>query len=164
MKRTLLLLCLTFLCSSLQAQKFLALTKRGINSRIRYYEGDKVGFKLKGEKHIYKGTISYCGTASVMLSDSVTIQLPDVAVFYDYEHGRAAKFGSRLLITAGVFYGAIVLINGALANSGDLQNKNNAIVIGSLIGGGLILLPFGNKRYKLNSNRRLSIIDVTIKP
>lgn len=156
--------CFCFLCSTLQAQKFLALTKKGINTRIRYYEGDRVGFKLKGEKHIYKGTISYCGAASVMLSDSITIQLPDVAVFYDYEHGRAAKFGSRLLITAGIFYGAIVLINGALADSGELQNKNNAIAVGCMIGGGLILLPFGNKRYKLNSNRRLSIIDVTIKP
>ena len=155
---------LCFLCASLTAQKFLALTKSGFNTRLRYYDGAKVGFKLKGENHIHKGTISYCGTASVMLSDSINIYLNDVAVFYDYEYGRAARYGSSLLITAGVFYGAIVLINGSLANSGDLQNKNNAIVIGSLIGGGLILLPFGNKRYKLNSNRRLSIIDVTIKP
>jgi hypothetical protein len=152
------------LCSSLQAQKFLALTKTGINTRLRFYEGDKVGFKLKGENHIYKGTISYCGTTSVMLSDSINIQLPDVAVFYDYEHRRAAKFGSSLLITAGVFYSAIVLINGALADSGELKNKNNAIAVGCMIGGGLILLPFANRHYKLNSNRRLSIIDVTIKP
>lgn len=146
------------------AQKFLALTKPGFNSRLRFYEGDKVGFKLNGERHIYKGHISYCTSTAVMLADSLPIQLKDVAVFYDYEHGAAARFGSTLLLTAGIFYSAIVLINGGLAHSGDLQNSNNAIVIGSLIGGGLLLYPFGHRHYRLNKNKRLSIIDVTIQP
>ncbi len=164
MKKVLLLFFFIFLCSNLMAQKFLALTKPGLHSRLRFYEGDKVGFKLKGEKHIYNGQISYCTTTAVMLADSIPIQLADVAVFYDYEHGAAARFGSTLLLTAGIFYGAIVLINGGLAHSGDLQNSNNAIVIGSLLGGGLLLYPFGHRHYKLNSNKRLSIIDVTIRP
>lgn len=153
-----------FLITQVHAQKFMALTKPGIHTRIRYHAGDRVGFKLKGDKHIYKGDIQFFTDSAVAIGDSITVQLSDVRIFYDYDAGAAARYGSKILITAGIFYGAIVLINGSLANTNDLHNENNEIVTASLIGGGLLLLPFTKRKYKINHKRWLKIIDVSIAP
>ncbi|MEO8149565.1 MAG: hypothetical protein ABI723_18140 [Bacteroidia bacterium] len=164
MKKILLLSCFCFLIFQTHAQKFLTLTKPGFNNRLRYHTGDVVGFKLKSDNRKYKGPIAFVTDSMVAINDSSTILLSDVKVFYDYEKGAGARFGSKLLLTAGIFYGVIVLVNGSLAHSGDLKNNTNAVVIGSLIGGGLLLLPFTHRRFKINHNRWLKVIDVTITP
>ncbi|HQV00683.1 MAG: hypothetical protein JNK61_02535 [Bacteroidia bacterium] len=150
--------------SQANAQRFLALTKPGFNNRIRYYEGSRVGFKLINDKQVFKGNIMGFTNQGVLLNDSLLIPVQDVVAFYDYEHHRLPKFLSRLFISAGLVYGTVVLVNGTLANSGDLQNSNNAIVVGSLLGVGVILLPFAQRKYKLNDKRWIKIIDVTITP
>lgn len=164
MKKTLLLCCFCFLIIQLHAQKYLTLTKPGFNNRIRYQTGDVVGFKLKSDNKKYKGPIAFVTDSMVGINDSVMIMLSDVKVFYDYEKGAGARFGSRLLLSAGLVYGVVVLVNGSLANSGDLQSSTNAIVIGSLIGGGLILIPFSHRKFKINKNRWLKVMDVSIAP
>ncbi len=160
----LLLLTVLLISDSASAQKYLTLTKPGFNNRIRYQTGDVVGFKLKSDNKKYKGPIAFVTDSMVGINDSVMIMLSDVKVFYDYEKGAGARFGSRLLLSAGLVYGIVVLVNGSLANSGDLQSSTNAIVIGSLIGGGLILIPFSHRKFKINKNRWLKVMDVSIAP
>jgi hypothetical protein len=164
MKKMLLLFCFSFLINHSYSQKFLTLTKPGFNNRLRYHTGDVVGFKLKSDNKKYKGPIAFVTDSMVGINDSAMILLSDVKVFYDYEKGAGARFGSRLLLSAGLLYGVIILINGSLAHSGDLQNSTNAVVVGSLIGGGLILLPFTHRRFKINKNRWLKVMDVSINP
>jgi hypothetical protein len=163
-KSSVIVFIICFCFCNVSAQKFLALTKPGINTRIRYYKGDKIGCKMKYDKHLIKGSIVGFTNNAIILNDSIVIPVQEIDALYDYEHRKVPKYLSGVFLSAAAVYGTVVLVNGTLANSGDLKNSNNAIAIGSMLGGGLILRPFSKRKYRLNEKRWLKIIDVSIAP
>lgn len=119
---------------------------------------------MKYDKHLVKGSIVGFTNNAIILNDSIAIPVQEIDALYDYEHRKVPKYLSGVFLSAAAVYGTVVLVNGTLANSGDLKNSNNAIAIGSMLVGGLILRPFSKRKYRLNEKRWLKIIDVSIAP
>lgn len=147
-----------FASQAATAQKFLALDKpAGREKRLRFFEGDRLTFRLKNDPTRYSGIITrleeqslYIGETRVLVSDidAVTIQ-------NRYKDSGILNSAPYMLPLAGLIYFAADGLN-----PGSRISSSTYIVSGSLIGTGVALKLFQKKTYRINGPRRLKIIDL----
>lgn len=140
------------------AQKFLALDKpAGREKRLRFFEGDRLTFRLKNDPTRYSGIIThledqslYIGDTRVLLSD-----IDAITIRNRYKDSGILNSAPFILPLAGLIYFAADGLN-----PGSKISSGTYIVSGSLIGTGVIIKLFQKKTYRIDGTRRLKIIDL----
>ncbi|WP_291725658.1 hypothetical protein [Bernardetia sp.] len=162
-KNTLLLslsFLLLFICSDeafSQLQKeqeyYLTLIKPGKKKRIRFYVGEELKFKLKGEKFKRKATITAIDSNSVSINGLATIPLEDFKIIQVNKKTitKIRHIGEK----GGIVFAALGGINTLFKIQGS-----EAMIYGGATSFVLaqILRLFENRNYKLNSYRHLRAV------
>ena len=141
---------------------FLVLDKPGKVSRIRFYTGNKITFKLVNERHRYTGQITQIKKNSFVVWDS---EIP----IRDVEKIKVIKTGSltsgfqllgKFLKNGGLFFS---VVGGGNYLLGVEPGENSLTFLkytaGSFITGWLITRSSRNRTYKINKNHRLRTIE-----
>lgn len=145
---------LTFTIDSLQYKsRFLALEKGGKVKRIRFYEGQRLHFRLKNDPFKYKPVIQEIGKDYIKVNDTA-LDLDEISSVTLYPKRRFIGLLSKFFLYAGVGYFLIDMVNHSFE-----PTRETAIVSSSLIGPGLALaLTLKPRNVRLNEKRYLKTI------
>lgn len=144
-------------------QKILTLNKPGPVTRIRYYEQAEISFKLTGENIVHTGRITHLTDSTFLLNELYPITLQNIRMVINYKKGRTARFLHKAFLGGGIMYFGIGTVNRIIdKDAPSLFEGRFLITSAALIGASFIFTPFSNRKYKINKNRYLKVIDVTI--
>lgn len=133
--------------------RFLALEKRGATKRIRYFVGDEIEFKLKGESVLYKPIIEQVLDSAITVNGT-QVYFTDISAVKIYRKKPFLSLISRFVLIGGVGYLAIDLIN----NRFNVYNRT-LITSAAFVAPGLSLtLLFKPRLLKLNQHRYLKTL------
>lgn len=153
----LLLLLLSF-DSFCQHQKYLVLDKPGRVKRIRFYVGDEINFKLKGENIKYKDIITAI-TDSTIYIRGTHIKLSEIKSIIITSENGLLNSAIYTLPRAGAVYFIADTFNSWFSRD-QIEISKSAIVVGSaLIGSSLILRTFRKRTYRINNFRSLRVLE-----
>ncbi|WP_044207143.1 hypothetical protein [Flammeovirga sp. OC4] len=160
MKKTILLFFLFLTTAPLFAQKFLAVDNYGRN-RKKIYEGDRIIFKIKGEKAVYKDELYALKDSSFVLYKSGTeIPLSEVEVIKFPRAYPRVLFGGFGLIGTGFLVSSAVHPVVGNAQYDQRQHFFQGAAFWALA---FAMRPFFWKNYKLGKNGQAQVLDVTIR-
>ena len=162
-KRFLLLLFLCISLAPLHAQKILTLNKPGPVTRIRYYENDEISFKLKGENIVHTGKITQLTDSNFLLNELYPIPIQNISMVIDYKKGYWFRVLYKITLTAGIFLAGIGTFN--IIVTPDVPSYAVArvyITSAALVGSSFIFKHYSVRKYRINRNRYLKVLDVTI--
>ena len=141
---------------------FMVLDKPGKVHRLRFYTGNKIAFKLHGEKRRYFGQITDIKKNSLVVWDA-EIPLRDIRKIKINNPGGAASglnFLGRLLQGAGGLFAVVGLSNYLLdVEYGDGSLESLKYSLSALAVGQVMSRSSRQRTYKLNANRRLKTIE-----
>jgi hypothetical protein len=127
--------------------------------RYRFFEGDEIHFKARGQKYreqlydITDSTFSVLMANEVMNRDEpVTFRFSDIQRFYLHRRIPFVTAAGSLFPIAGGVY----LIADVVNQKGFYANT--LPVVGTLIGSGILFHLISNPRVKLNKNHRLKVL------
>lgn len=146
-------------------QKFLAfdIIKGNKLKRIKYYDGDKIALKIKGDKVVYKGVLNEIRDTAFFVNDNfVMIDSVDAIVRYN----SFAKGISYSAWAAALVAGIVSVLDYTLVVRGDPDVNPEArgyYVAPVMAGIGLIFVPFWKKTRSVGNNRILKVIDLSPK-
>ncbi len=89
--------------SGFAQEKYLALDKPGRVKRIRFYAGDEIALKLKGDKRLHEEVIGDIGDSTITLLGT-EIPLRDIRAIVIRHEGGLVQQAVRKLPIAGVLY------------------------------------------------------------
>jgi len=141
---------------------YLVLDKPGKVSRLRFYTGSRIAFKLTGEKQLYSGVITAIRKNAIVvhytdipLSEIFSLKVPQRARF-----GRILSgFGSGLRGVGSLFF----LVGAANFVLKPQDRENSRVTAQSGLSAFLVgqtFKIFNKRNYKLNKNRRLKTIQL----
>lgn len=159
----LLLLCLLATQLPLQAQRVLLLENSRSSKAQRYFEGQEIVFRMKGDKFWQNGYIRelrpdiqsiVVNDRYVMLNELDALQLPG--------SGFATGIGYSLM-TFGAGWSFFALLGYATDRQPDTRYSTGdaAVTLAAMGSGFLIKSLFARKKYKLSDKKRLRIVDIT---
>ena len=160
MKKQLLLACILICLShSLFAQKYLVIDRYSMN-RIKLVEGDEIWFSLKKTGKLrYKDIISELQDSTLLLANRKTaIKLSDISAFYFRRDGMIWLSGGTHFVGGGFLFGAAVH---PLINEAQYDQKESALIGLGFLAVGQVARLFVRKRYKINENTRVRILDLS---
>lgn len=137
-----------------QDQRYLVLDKPGHIKRLRYYAGDDLIFKLKGDKMKYKDIIEAIGDSSIRIKGT-DIPIKDIRAVIRYKEGGMLDQAIYILPRAGIVYFLADTFNPVFLG-GDPGISRSGIVIGSsFVATGLLLKLAKKRTYRINNFRTL---------
>jgi hypothetical protein len=148
--------------SPAELKYFLVLDKPGRVNRIRFYTGNKITFKLVGEKRAYSGQITDIHKYSLVMWDT-EIPLRDIRkirLTNTSPVSSGVQFFGRLLKMGGLFLSVVGAGNYALnVEPGDntltyLKYTASAFVVGQLL-----TSTSRHRTYKITERNRLKTIE-----
>jgi hypothetical protein len=152
------ILCSICLKGVSQDQRFLILDKPGHIKRFRYYAGDELIFKLKGDRMKYKDVIEAVGDSTIKIRGA-DIPLRDIKSVIRYKQGGMLDQAIYILPRAGLLYFLADTFNPVI-RGGSLEVSRSGIVVGSsFVVGGLLLKLAKKRNYRLNNFRRLRTLE-----
>ena len=155
--KILLLLLVSFLGFSCLGQKILVLYKPGKVKRVLFHEGDEIKVKLKDDK-ILSGVINTLNDSTFVLGgDEVMLSRIKSVI---KERGFF-KYSGKLFKIGGVFYSGITAVNSVIDPKTDF-NSSAVIATTGLLGTGFILSFFKERKYRLDRQCSLRILNVTM--
>jgi len=153
MPKGLVLSLLIAVCGQIDyAQDYLLLTKKNRPYRVKYYAGDEMRFKLKGEKHYYKALIKGFESRKIIFH-YYSIDLSEIEVI-DVSGKNFTVFSFRSspgkLLVSGMALLAIDQFNQTVIREEPFGvNGNLAIVGGAISLTGIVLKLIQKKRWKM---------------
>lgn len=127
--------------------------------RYRFFEGDEIHFKAKGEKYreqlydVTDSTFSVLMANEVMNRDEpVTFRLNEIQRFYLHRRIPFVTAAGNLFPIAGAVY----LIADVVNQRGLYRNA--LPVVGTLVLSGVLFNRLSNPRFRLNKNHRLKVL------
>jgi len=140
-------------------EPFLLLEKPGKKKRIRYYVGDEIEFKLKGESNFNKGTIVQFSDTSFYVNAYVEVPLRKVEALADRSKVPGVRaMALNTLYVIPVFF--VISAGNTLFNTGDtpIVDKEvyplSAVFLG-ISGAGYL---YKGKRYRLKNSWRIIMV------
>lgn len=145
-----------------EVKYYLVLDKPGKVSRIRFYTGNRITFKLTGEKRRYSGQITDIKKHSLVMWDT-EIPLRDIEkirMTNTSPVSSGVRFLGRLLKSGGLFFSVVGAGNYLL----DKEPGDNTLTFlkytaGAFVAGQLLTRTTRNRTYKINKNHRLKTIE-----
>jgi hypothetical protein len=139
-------------------QKYLVLDKPGKQKRVRFFVGNEITFRLKGDKVVYQEAITAIDDSSfTIFGTKVLIREVDRVIL------RSDNFfinvGSRYLPAAGIIYFLADNLNPVFQGYSFKVDPNSAIIGASLVTVGLVLKQFQKRKHKIGKNKRLRILE-----
>ena len=127
--------------------------------RYRFFEGDEIHFKAKGQKYreqlynVTDSTFSVLMANEVMNRDEpVTFRLADVQRFYLHRRIPFVTAAGNLFPIAGAVY-----LIADVVNQGGLY-RSALPVVGTLVVSGLLFNRLSNPRFRFNKRHRLKVL------
>lgn len=146
------------------AQKFLALDiyhVTGNMKRIRFHENDNLTLRIHGSRKFFTHVITFLGDCSIVLDGNWILPLSEIDKVRIDRSNSLVHTLSRGLIDCGIGFFVLDSFN-SLVNSDFPIVKIQAVKESAvLILSGIILQRVMIRKYRINSRRRLKIIDVT---
>jgi len=153
-----LILCLLF--PALQAQRVLLVEKPGKFKNYKYFLGDDITLKTvhSGTKH--EGRIHEITDTSIFINFDDEIMLEDIARILRPRWG----LGLVSIITriAGAGYLVIDVVNNVITGQPTIVDENTVIASASLVAFSYALVPFRNKRMKVDDKWRVKILNMSM--
>jgi hypothetical protein len=138
---------------------FLSLEKPSGKRRVRYYQGDELHFKLKGDKYIYHTRISDFQADGIIINEAL-IPLSQIKSIIVYNRSGLFKQAKRLIPKAGIVFIALDMVNPIITRGENLKVQTQSVLIGGAItAAGLALNLFNKRTYHLNKVRYLRILE-----
>lgn len=151
----LLLFCNSF--ESVGQDKYLVLDKPGRIKRIRYYTGDEIIFKLKGDKTTYSTLIQAVADSSIRVRDT-DISIKDIRAIIRHSENGFLYQASRILPKAGILYFLADTFNPIFRGEKPHVSRSGVVVGSTLFLGGNALKLFRKRTLKVNNYRTLKIL------
>lgn len=162
--KTILLFALFVLtAASLEAQKTLILEKRGTTKTKRFYEGDEITYRLKGEDVWETATIiQMIPSQNILVLDKLYIKVDEISALLKRKNRRVTNGLSSQLYVFGTAWITYTAIDDLVVSERRTDWEAAAYVGGTsfLVGTLLRLLP-KKKIIKLGKKRRLRLLDLT---
>lgn len=127
--------------------------------RIRFYVGDLIALKVNKKDTLYKGRIELIEDSSIWV-DNIEVKINTISKIYDARGRRWAGFISSILFRGGIGFLLIDVVNRTINSENPIFHPTTLLVSGSAIGAGLILVPFKEKKYRINNKNTVKIIDL----
>jgi hypothetical protein len=144
----------------LKSQKILALDKPGKVKRIRYYEGDVIS--LKTDSGIWvRGEINRLLDSSLFI-DNQQIHLSDIKSVQKTQKGFGWRLLAKVCINAASGYFLIDTSNRLINGDQPMVHEGTIKASGIMYGVFFISSTIGNRKYRINKNRTLKIIDISL--
>jgi hypothetical protein len=137
-----------------QSQRYLILDKPGHIKRFRYYIGDELIFKLKGDRMRYKDVIEDVGDSTIKIKGA-DIPIKDIKSVIRYKEGGMLDQAIYILPRAGILYFLADTFNPVFRGSDPDVSRSGIVVGSSFIAGGLLLKLAKKRNYRMNNFRRL---------
>lgn len=143
------------------SQKYLLLDKLGSTKQFKYYEGETLRFKLKGDDHFSTGVIQLLQDSTIILDNGV-VYLQDISALQVIpdNKGLLGSSGTRKFKRGGI---VLILIDqfNSIVIDGEPARISPGVMIaaGSLVAFGYILDLVRKEKIKIKGNRRLRIMD-----
>lgn len=159
----LLLLALLPFSPGVSAQKFVQLEKANKARTIKFYQGQDITYRLKGNTEWYTSTITDVQMDSQRVAlDLKYLPVSDIAAIRLQYPGILRSLGPMFMIFGASWVGFSLV--GAAFDHYKL-NAGTAIVSGTGLASGFILHQiFKNKRVALGERRRLRAVEVPVAP
>jgi len=148
-------------CVKGYSQNILILDKPGKVNRIRYYTGDLIHLKTHDREKLY-GEIEIIKDSSFVVNRQ-EIKLSEVKYIQNTKRHKGWDFLSGVSLTAGLGY--FILDSGnKLINGEGREIANSRMVVTTSIFMGVFLVSnrIANRKYRINKNRKLKIINLDI--
>lgn len=134
---------------------YLTLNKPGIKKRIRFYIGDELKFKLKGEGFRRTATITAIDSNSVTINGLAAIPLEDFKMIHLEKDDYFANL-SRTAHASGTGGGLLFMTLGGIGTIAGVGQGFPMLVTGGIFFvTGQIFRLFTRRNYRLNSYRYL---------
>ncbi|MEO8760690.1 MAG: hypothetical protein ABI448_07365 [Bacteroidia bacterium] len=163
MKILCFILCFISLQLAAQSNRFLSLDieRPGTTKRIKYYDQDKIVFKIKGSRHKYKGIMVALTDSSFTLDSTKIILLKNIRKVMVDKSNHLTRAACTFISGCGIGYMGLDALNNAI-NSNTPVFRTQTLEIGA----GLIIVGqsfkiFSLRRYTINKKHRLKFIDDT---
>lgn len=140
--------------------KYLVLDKPGKVKRIRYFVGNEITFRLKGDPVLYRDVIAAVDDSSFTIFGTKVL-IRDVDRVILRSHSWLVNQGSVLLPAAGIIYFLADNLNPVIQGGEKLTvSRGSVIVSAGLIGAGLALRLLHKKVHRIGKNKRLRVLEV----
>jgi len=155
-------LCISFLIftSISAAQNIFILERPGTVKNYKYYENDQIKLKVISHDTIFSGVLTNINDSSIVINHAHEVFLYDISYMYRKRWGFSLL--QKLSLIAGGSYLFVSSINGLINNDSPILPKESLIISGSLIAGGIVLIPLTTRRYPVDNKKwRVKILDFT---
>jgi hypothetical protein len=134
------------------------LDKPGNVKRFRYYAGDELIFKLKGDKMRYKDVIEAVSDSSIKIR-GVHIPLREIKSIIRYRQGGMLNQAIYILPRAGILYFLADTFNPVFRGADPDISRSGIVVGSSFIAAGFLLKLAKKKTYRINNFRSLRTLE-----
>jgi hypothetical protein len=148
---------LSLYSESFSQEKYLVLDKPGRIKRIRYYSGDEIIFKLKGDITTYSTMIQAIGDSTILVRDT-PIPIRNIHSITKHSENGFLYQAARILPKAGMLYFLADTFNPVFRGEKPDISRSGVVVGGTLIAGGYALKLFRKRTYRINNYRTLKIL------
>jgi len=134
----------------------ISVLKPGTSKRIIYENGDFIHLMV-GEKEV-TGDLFYISDSLLIIGSEIVY--PDsISMVIDYSKGNFPTRLSQKLIAGGIFYLLLTTVN-RIGNKDDpVFTEYNLKISGGLALSGIIVGLFKKRKFKLNKNSQLTILN-----
>ena len=157
------MLCFGLFPFSAPAQKILQIEKYGKLKTKRYYIGDEMIYRLKGDKVWYRATLEDIKVEDkIILFDNGFVKLGDIhSIKSHHNRSWSSKAGYSLMVFGASW--SFFALGGMLVDSERFAyQQSDAIVTGTTLASGwLIRKIFQSKTYKMGKRKWLRVLDIS---
>lgn len=144
-------------------QAFLSLQKPFRYKDIRYYKGDDIEVKVKGQKGTLKGRVAAFTDTSITVNRETYSfgQLRSVVRRPDVRSDGVVVKASKWLPIVGLGYLTLSFVNGIVVKEYEFGVTKSAVKVAAVgVGSGLALWPFRTRRHRIDGRWRLRMMDL----
>ena len=146
-----------------QSNRFLSLDIERISNtkRIKYFEQDKISFKLKNSRHKYKGIIVSLNDTALIIDSTGFILYKNIRKISVDKSNSLTHVASAFISGCGIAYVGLDALNNAINSDKPILRWLDIEIGVGLVAVGQAFKIFTVRHYKINKKHRLKFIDDT---
>ncbi len=151
------LVCLLH-CANLFSQRYLIIERPGTIKNFKFQEGDFMHIEVISNNVLYqvRGELSLITQSSIIINGSDEYKLFQIKAIY--RERLLVRIVHTSALTAGSGYIFLDCLNRGINRESPLVEKSTVVIGGSIIAGGVALMPFLEHKYKIGNRWRVKTI------